>query len=300
MRVFFLTLSALMFAGYIVAGPDTLDDSLQSLRDAVSKKDAAQIKPLAVQTFEAAKKITSGPAPETEIDKEQVNAAKEAQSYAEYALYSTAVESEPDVKVDLFATLEQQSPTSKYLNDGYVYYFAALTQTGAGAKIPSIAEKAVKALPSSPDVLAELLDLAAQKNQNDRAFSYSQRLIAALGKRSKSDIMPDAEWAKKKNAMLGRAHLVSGIILVAQTHYYHADQELRAALPLVKGDDLQTATVLFNLGLANYQLGKTGLNKGQVQEAAKFSQECSQIKSQYQAQASHNAQVMKTEAAMMH
>jgi hypothetical protein len=300
MRIFFLTLAALISTGLIVAAPDSLDDSLQNLRDAVAKKDAAQIKPLAVQTIEAANKITSGPAPETEIDKEQVNAARDAQSYAEYALYSTAIESEPDVKLDLFATLEQASPTSKYLNDGYVYYFQALTQAGDAAKIPAIAEKALKNLPSSPDVLAELLDLAAQKNQNDKALSYAQRLIGALGKRPKSEIMPDAEWLKKRNAMLGRAHMVAGVVLLGQTHNYRADQELRAALPLVRGDDLQTATVLFNLGLANYSLGSTGMNKAQVLEAARFSQQCAAIKSQYQEQAAHNATAMKNFAATMH
>ena len=299
MRIFFLTLAALMSTGLIVAAPQNVDDSLQSLKDAVSRKDAAQIKPLAVQTIEAANKIVSGPAPTTEIDKEQINQAKEAQSYAEYALYSTAIESEPEVKLDLFATLEQASPTSKYLNDGYAYYFQALTQTGASAKIPAIAEKAIRNLPSSPDVLAQLLTLAAQRNQNDKAVSYAQRLIAALGKRGKSEIMPDAEWQKKKNAMLGSAHLVSGVVYVAQTRYYYADKELRAALPFVKGDDAQTATALFNLGVANYQLGSTGMNKAQVLEGMRFSQQCAAIKSQYQEQAARNAQAMKSYAASM-
>jgi hypothetical protein len=288
-----------MSTGLIVAAPQNLDDSLQSLKDAVSKKDVAQIKTLAVQTLEAANKITSGPAPETEIDKEQVSEARDAQAYAEYALYSAAIESEPDVKLDLFATLEQESPTSKYLNDGYVYYFAALTQTGAADKIPAIAEKAIKNLPTSPAVLAELLDLATQKNQNDKAVSYAQRLISALAKRSKSEIMSDAEWQKKRNAMLGSAHLVVGVILAGQTHYYRADQELRAALPLVKGDEQQMATVLFNLGLANYSLGSTGMNKAQVLEAIRFSQQCAAIKSRYQEQAAHNVTAMKAYAANM-
>jgi hypothetical protein len=299
MRILVLTLAALVPAGLIIAAPDTVDDSLQSLRDAVSKKDAAQIKTLAVQTFEAASKVIAGPTPETEIDKETVNEAREAQSFAEYALFSTALESEPAVRLDLLAALSQESPTSKYLNDGYVYYFQALAQTGGAAKIPAVAEKALKGLPGSPDVLAELLDLASQTSQNDKAVDYAQRLIAVLGKRAQSEIMPDADWQKKKNAMLGRAHLICGVVYVAQTHYYHADQELRLALPLVKGDDPQTATALFNLGLANYQLGVTGMDKAKVLEAMRFSQQCAAIRSQFQDQALHNVQAMKTQAAKM-
>jgi hypothetical protein len=143
------------------------------------------------------------------------------------------------------------------------------------------------------------MTLAAQKQQNDRAVSYAQRLIAALAKRSKSDVIPDAEWQKKKNGMLGSAHLASGVVYAAQTHYYRADQELRAALPLVKGDDTQTATALFYLGVADYQLGSTGLDKSKVLEAARFSQQCAAIKSQYQEQAAHNAQAMKAYATGM-
>ena len=299
MRTLFLTFIAFISTGLVVSAQDSVDDSLQSLRDAVSRKDTAQIKTLAVTVFEAAKKTTSGPAAESEIDKDEATRAHEAADYAEYALYSTALESEPAVRADLFATLEQESPTSKYLNDGYAYYFGALIQTGAAAKVPAIAEKALKNLPNSPDVLAELLDLAAQKQQNEKAIVYAQKLIATLGKRTKSDIMPDADWARKKTAMLGRAHLVAGVILVAQTNYYRADQELRAALPLIKGDDTQTATALFSLGMANYQLGRVGLNKGQVLQGAKFSQQCAAIKSQYQEQAAHNAQAMKAYATGM-
>ncbi len=299
MKVCFLTLAGLISIGLVAVAQDSLDESLQNLRDAVSKKDTAQIKSLALTTFDAAAKVIAAPAPVTEIDKEALNQAHEAQTFAEYALYSTALESEPAVKVDLFATLEQKNPASKYLTDGYVYYFQALTQTGDAAKIPAIAEKALKSLPASPVVLAEMLDLAAQKNQSDKAVSYAQRLIAAVSKRNKSEVMSDAEWQKTKNGMLGTAHRICGVVYLAQTHYYRADQELRAALPLVKGDEQQTATVLFSLGVADYQLGSTGLDKAKVLEAMRFSQQCATIKSQYQDQATHNAQAMKTFAASM-
>ena len=299
MRIVFLTLSALISTGLFVNAQDSFDDSLQGLRDAVSQKDIAKIKTLATRTYEAAGRIAADTKPDTEIDKARLTEAQQAQSYAEYALYSAALEGAPDVRVDLFASLEQLSPTSKYLNDGYTYYFQALMQNGDTAKVPAIAEAALKHLPSSPDVLSELMDLAAQKSQNDRAATYAQKLIAVLARRPKSEIMPDAEWAKKKGAMLGRAHMVNGVILVAQEKNYRADQELRAALPLV-GDEQAKAAVLFNLAMANYKLGSVGLNKAQVLDAAKFSQQCAAIKSQYQEQAAHNVTAMKAYAASMH
>jgi len=298
MRFRFLILATLMSAGLILAAGETLDDSLQSLKDAVAKKDVAQIKTVAAQVYDEAGKITSGPAPETELDKEHVNEAKEARDYVEYALYNSTLDAENAAKIDLFATLQQLNPKSKYLEDGYTYYFAALTSAGDSAKVPAMAEKALKDLPSSPALLETMMNLTAQKNQIAVSAGYAQRLIAALGKRSKSEIMPEADWQRRKSAMLGVAHMISGLGLVAQEKNYRADQELRAALPLLT-EDAQKATVLFNLAMANYRLGSVGLNKGQVLEAAKFSQQCAAIKSQFQDTCSRNVTAMKNYAAGM-
>ena len=298
MRFRFPILATLVSAGLILAVGESMDDSLQSLKDAVAKKDTAQIKTFALQTYDQASKITAGPAPETEIDKEKVTEAKEAQDYVEYALYNSTLEAENAAKIDLFETLHQVNPKSKYLEDGYTYYFLALTSAGESAKIPAIAEKALKDLPSSPALLETMMNLTAQKNQTAASAAYAQRLIVALGKRSKSEIMSEPEWQKRRSAMLGLAHMISGVSLVAADKNYRADQELRAALPLVT-EDAQRATVLFNLAMANYRLGSVGLSKAQVLEAAKFSQQCAAIQSPFQGQCAHNVAAMKNYAATM-
>ena len=298
MRFRFLILATLMSAGFILAVGDTMDDSLQSLKDAVAKKDVAQVKTLSAQVYDEASKIASGPA-ETEIDKEKVKEGQEVKDYVEYALYNSTLEADNAAKIDLFATLQQLNPKSKYLEDGYTYYFAALTAAGDSAKIPALAEKGLKDMPASPALLETMMNLTAQKNQIAVSAGYAGRLIAALGKRSKSEIMPEADWQRRKSGMLGVAHMISGLSLVAQEKNYRADQELRAALPLVN-EDAQKATVLFNLAMANYRLGSVGLNKGQVLEAARFSQQCAAIKSQFQDTCSRNVTAMKNYAASMH
>jgi len=298
MRFRFLILATLMSAGFILAVGDTMDDSLQSLKDAVAKKDVAQVKTLSAQVYDEASKIASGPT-ETEIDKEKVKEGQEVKDYVEYALYNSTLEADNAAKIDLFATLQQLNPKSKYLEDGYTYYFAALTAAGDSAKIPALAEKGLKDMPASPALLETMMNLTAQKNQIAVSAGYAGRLITALGKRSKSEIMPEADWQRRKSGMLGVAHMISGLSLVAQEKNYRADQELRAALPLVN-EDAQKATVLFNLAMANYRLGSVGLNKGQVLEAARFSQQCAAIKSQFQDTCSRNVTAMKNYAASMH
>jgi hypothetical protein len=156
-----MKLSALGIAIFLLAGPvvvaDELDDTYQGLQDAVAKKDAAQVKKLAVPLFELSRKAIAAPEPTNAIEKEdwpnRVKYAKEAEGYAEYALYATGVQGGPAVMVDLLGLLEQQSPKSKYLDQGYEAYLAALHEVGKDDAIPAIAEKAIVNFPANPDLL---------------------------------------------------------------------------------------------------------------------------------------------------
>ena len=54
------------------------------------------------------------------------------------------------------------------------------------------------------------------------------------------------------------------------------------------------APALFQLGLANYQMGR-GKNRQQLQDALSFLKQCAAIKSNYQAQAQKNVTVIMKE-----
>ena len=58
-------------------------------------------------------------------------------------------------------------------------------------------------------------------------------------------------------------------------------------------------TALFDLGVANFQLGKMMLNRARVLEAARFSEQVAAIKGPHAQEAFHNALVMKNEAGKM-
>ena len=85
----------------------------------------------------------------------------------------------------------------------------------------------------------------------------------------------------------------------AKQQWVAADKDLRAALPLIKGNDAMMGPALFHLGMANYNLGKMTNSKAKVLEGAKFSEDCAKITGPFTDQAWHNAQVMKTEAGQM-
>jgi len=169
-----LGITLLFLAGPGAAFAADLRETYQSLQQAVAHKDAVLVKKLAVEIRPMITEALAAPAPQADDQKEawtgQIEWAKSAEVYADYALYATAIVSPPAAMVDLLATLENTSPKSKYLDQAYSAYFYALSQTGGSAKIPAIAEKASANFPENEDILLILTDAAATRKQNDRAL----------------------------------------------------------------------------------------------------------------------------------
>lgn len=287
----------------VVVTTGNLESSYQQLKDATAGKDAAQVKVLAAETCALAREAIHTPAPGDDDEKEawtnHVKFARDVELYTEYALYATAIEARPETTVDLLAALEQENPKSKYLADAYGLYFHALHQTGAAARVQAVAEKAIENFPDNDDALVVLAEAAIGHKQADRALGYAKRLTAVVTRRARPEGMSAADWERKRNAELGSGYWIAGVVQAEKASYYEADKDLRAALPLVAGNDSRKASALFYLGLANYQLGKMTLKKSQVLEAVKFSQEAAAIQGPLAQQAWHNAQVMKDEAGRM-
>lgn len=302
-----MKLPALSMAIVLLAGPavaaGSLDDAMVALKDAVEKKDPAQVKKLAVETYPLAAQAVAEPAPKDPDEKaawtNHVEFAKSVEEYAEYGLYAIAVQSPAETQVDLISTIEQLNPKSKYLDQGYIYYLAALEKTGATAKVIPTAEKGLANFPENVDLLLVLANSALAKNNPDRALALANRLTAAYNKHSKPESMAAADWERKKTDGLGRGYWIAGVVYGAKNQYVNCDKNLRAALPLIQGNAAMTGPALFFLGMANYQLGKMTMNKAKIVEAAKFSEQSAAIPSAYADQARHNALVMKDEASRM-
>jgi len=303
-----MNLSVFICAVLLIAGPGLVDfedlaNAHQDLKQATSKKDAAQVKKLAAETCALARQVIATPAPENSAEKEAwaqgVAYARDIELYTEYALSATALQGPAEVTVELLSALEQQNPKSKYLDEAYGPYFLALNQTGAASQIPAIAEKAIAHFPENEDLLLVLAETAMNRKRNDRALSYAERLLTVLYKHATPGGMSGADWARKRSAALGRGHWIAGLMHSEKTQYYEADKDLRAALPLIKGNEGMMAPALYYLGVANFELGRSTLNKARVLEAAKFSEQAAAIKSPFAQLAWHNALVMKAEAGKM-
>jgi tetratricopeptide (TPR) repeat protein len=92
----------------------------------------------------------------------------------------------------------------------------------------------------------------------------------------------------------GLAYWMAGITYSGQGKYAEADKSLRAALPNLKDEQVR-AIALFHLGLADYQLGKAGKSRAQIQDALKYSEQSAAIASPLQAQEQKNVRAMRGE-----
>jgi len=268
MKLHALGVALILAAAPTLALADDLDDALAALKAAEPSKDVAKIKQLSAATHAAALKY-QGPAPADIADKDAYAAradyAKEVDAYSEYALFALATQVPVATALDLIAALEKQNPKSKYLDE--------------------------------PEVLQIEADNALSRNQLDRALTFANRLIGLASRKAPEG--ESADWETRKNSALGRGYWIAGVIQSQKNLYKDADRNLRAALPLIKGNSQMMGPALFFLGVANYNLGKMTLNKAKLVEAAKFSQESAAIQGPYQDQAYKNALQIKSEADRM-
>jgi len=286
-----------------VALADELDDSLAALKEAQAKKDIAQIKKIHAEATALAKKAIATPAPAAAADKEawksHVDYAKNIQLQVDYIVFATAVDSPPQTTVELLAALEQQNPKSKYLDDAYGAYLAALTKSAGAAKALEVAEKALVNKPENLDLLSVLADNAAAKGQADRELALATRMVAAASKNVKPETATAAEWDRKRNVALGRGYWMSGMVTFQRGRYADADRNLRAAVPLIQGNPGLQGPGLYALGIANYQLGKMTMKKDRMLDGAKFCEQSAGISWANASQALHDSIAIKKEAATM-
>jgi len=303
MRLSLLSFAFLLSAGSTLMVADELGDAFQNLQQAEAKKDAAGVKKLAVETYRLARQEISAAAPESAEEKDawakRIAYLRDVEVRIEYSLYATAVGTPPATTVDLLSTLEQLNPKSKYLDQAYSLYMQALSQTGAAAQMPVVAEKALANFPDSEDLLLVLADSAWSRKQIDRALGYADRLVAVLSKHPKPEGMSAADWERKRNAMLGRAYWVAGMAHLQKKDLFDGDRDLRAALPLVKGNNTMLIPTLVQLSLVNYQLGGILRDRKRMLEASAFSDQAAAIPGEHALQAWRNAQAMRNEAAKL-
>jgi hypothetical protein len=268
------------------------------LKAAEGKKDPDLVMKWAAQTSALARKDAAQPEPagadEKEDWKKGVDYAKQVDTYTEYALYAAALgATDPAKKLALGDALQKQNPNSQYLAQLNDQLFLALRQSGQNDKAVELAEKVLEKNQTNEDMLLVVADKYMNaKKDPDKVIALSNRLVEVMGSKPKPEGVSDGDWTKRKNLMMGLGHWMAGMTYLSQKKTKEMDTSLRAALPFIEDNPQLAAPALFQLGLANYQMGAATKNKKLLADALAFNRKCAAIKSQYSGQAAKNAQVI--------
>src|SRR5690242_17110039 len=278
----------------LTVDPDDPEAPLQCLKAAETKKDVALIKKWSAATSVNARKIANAPKPakEDEVEhwKAQVDYAKQVETYSQYAIFSAAVQSrDPKLTIELAEILQQRDPNGEYAVKVRQPLFVAYRQTGANDKALALAEQVLAADQSNEDMLLVVADNYLQnKKDPEKVHTYSAKIVEVMAAKPKPEGVSDADWNIRKGLVTGLAHYMNGKLYYNETRFAQADQELRAALPLVESNATIKPEVLYLLGFANYKLDKP-------QDAANYYRACAALPGQFQALANKNLTGIRTQ-----
>lgn len=270
MKTWIAAIALCSLAGLVSAAPDELEDSYNSLKEAVAKKDADSVRKLSGQASKLARAAEAAPAAD-DAAKQHVEFGKEVDTYSEYALAATAEQSgmEASKVVELVDQLEAQNPKSKYLDYGCL-----------AADVTALSSLAGSAAAKSPD----------------RALADANKLIA-VGKKAKPEGAADADWERLKAAALGTGYYLAGAMYAQKQSWVDCDRELKDALPYIGKEPARMGPAEFYLGLCNYQFGRLTQDRSRLMAAQKYSEASAAIPGPMQQQAARNALAIKTELA---
>ncbi|MBV9035820.1 MAG: hypothetical protein JO182_15125 [Acidobacteriaceae bacterium] len=276
----------------LAVDPDAIEVAYNNLKAAEAMNDAEAVMKWSAETSRAARKQLAG-SQQGAVDQSRVDYAKQVDTYTEYSVYAmSAKTTEPAKIISLTESLEQRNPHSAYLSKGYGRYLNALRQSGQSEKAGTAAQHELERDPSNEDALVVAADYSMHNKQYDQALEYSKKLAEVIQSKAKPEEINEADWDKKKQTLLPMAYWIEGTSHNAQSQFADADKVLRNALPLVQNDDRLQGMVLFQLGVANFQLGKASKNTAMMRQALKFSQRSAALKSPVQADAQNNVKAI--------
>jgi hypothetical protein len=269
------------------------------LKASEAKKDPDLVLKWSETTSGIARKVAAAPKPSDEDAVEEwtrtVDFAKQVDVYTEYALYAAMLQTaDPAKKIALGEALEKRNPSSQYLPQMTEQRFQAYMQPGGNAaKGVALAEKEIEKNQASVEMLLAVAGNYMGKAP-DKVLALSKKAIEIGEAKPKPEGVADADWQTWKAQIAARAHWMAGITYAGQSKWAPTDQELRAALPGVRGAREMLSQALFYLGVANYRLAEGGQTE-RARDAIRFSTECAAIPGPLQASCRTNIKAIRAQ-----
>lgn len=272
--------------------PTDLELAYIATRAADSKQDPAKVKEWALRTSTMARAALVSEKPQdVDADSWQKRMAywKDIENFCDYALFAAITRTQDNAQViSLYEAFEKQSPKNAYLSKSFRRYLVAVNATSGAAQVLPAAEKARTTFPDNEDALMVLAGGYLAAKDMNKALAHALSLIQVMKTKEKPEEVSWPDWESKKNAYLGSAYFIAGMVQATTNSFVEADQNLRAAVPLIRADANRTGVATFYLSVVDFKLGDASKDRVRVGDALNFAKQSAGIPGMFQDQAKKN------------
>ncbi len=293
----------LAVAAAITLHADELSDAFDQLKAAEAANDGAAIEKWAKETSRLARAELALPPSDNPSQKAYQDSRliylEQTDVYTEYALAVGAGRPgvPPEQVLSMVDTLIAQKPDSEYLALAVSPYLTALRTKDAEAQRAG-AERMLELLPGNEDALMAMADYHNSRQENAEALNYAMRVIDVLEDKPMPEGFNEAAWNQKKNLLLGRAHLLSGLGGCAAQEWGFCAAHLDDARAIIANPDPYTeASIYFYLGYASYQLAIESGDQELMEQAIADTRKAAELDSPLKPQAEKNLEIFTSQMA---
>ena len=260
-----------------VADPNSFQNATNMIRAASEKGDVDRLVSYGEKAGALLKRYKDAPPPEGtpaanwEDQKAQALAAnKDGITYVQQVVFSGVYQVKDVAKrAGLLVRFAQSFPDSPYANQALGVAAAAYQQTQNAPKMLEVANGLLAKDPDNIGMLLLLSDYYGEKGEQlDKAEAYAKKVGPLLEKAAKPENLTDEQWVQQKALQKGLALSSLGQVNIEKKDNAQAVENLKAAAPLVKPDDVSYAHNQYRLGFALLNLKRNAEAKDAFTQAA--------------------------------
>ena len=257
--------------------PDNFENAINMVRAASEKGDVDKLSSYGEKAGGIIQRYKAAPAPEgtpaaawEEQKTRTLEANKESCVYVQQLVFSGVYQvKEPAKRAALLVKFGQAFPDSTYANQALGVAATDYQRMQNTAKMLEVANGVLAKDPSDVGMLLLLSDHYGEKGEQlDKAETYAKKAISSLESAKKPEGVTDEQWTQQKSLQKGLALSSLGQINIEKKDNAQAVENLKAAAPLVKGDDGSYARNQYRLGFALLNLKRNTEAKEAFTQAA--------------------------------
>jgi len=257
--------------------PDSFQNAVNLVRAAAEKGDPDRLISYGEKAGGIIQRYKAAPAPAGTDQKaweEQkartLEANKESLTYVQQLVFSGVYQAkDPGKRAGFLVKFAQVFPDSPYASQALGVAAAAYQEAQNTAKMLEVANGLLTKDPNNIGMLLLLSDYYGERGEQlDKAEGYAKKAISALDTAPKPEGVTDEQWAQQKSLQKGLALSSLGQVNIEKKDNAQAADNLRAAAPLVKSDNMSYAHNQYRLGFALLNLKKNAEAKEAFTQAA--------------------------------